>query len=229
MIASQSSSVVSSRPLECGPATIAFGTITSSRPVRSTAVRTSRSMSAALEASDGTNVPGRRLEDQLDRRPAALARLRAHVADDDVGALGGEAQRHRAPEARRAAGHDDRFPRQPSHGADRRRGGIGVTARQASRAAQRSLISAQVGAGPGSGSAPLCVHRLEDQREVAVPELVRALVVAGAHAASCSKIRDRSCTSRPGRSAPALRVRSNSSLEQLGRRAARSPTSPASA
>ena len=57
MIASQSSSPVSSRPFEWGPATIAFGTITSSRPVRSTAVRTSRSMSPAREASDWTNVP----------------------------------------------------------------------------------------------------------------------------------------------------------------------------
>ena len=38
MIASQSSSFVSSKPFEWGPATIAFGTITSSLPARSTAV-----------------------------------------------------------------------------------------------------------------------------------------------------------------------------------------------
>ncbi len=53
------------------------------------------------------------VSDQLDGRPAALARVLAHVADHDVGALGGEGQRHRPAEAGRPAGDDDRLAGEP--------------------------------------------------------------------------------------------------------------------
>ena len=73
----------------------------SMRPVRSTAVRTSRSTSAALRGVRAHERPATAaLGDQVDRGAATLAWILAHVADDDVGALGGEAQRHRAAETR---------------------------------------------------------------------------------------------------------------------------------
>ena len=79
-------------------------------------------MSAARPASDCTKTARPAgLDNQLDRRSAALARILAHVADHHVGALGSEAQGHGASEAGRAAGHDDRFPLEASHRADRRR------------------------------------------------------------------------------------------------------------
>ena len=45
----------------------------------------------------------------------ALQRHAAHVADQDAGALGGERDRQRATEARRAPGDDDRAVGQPRH------------------------------------------------------------------------------------------------------------------
>jgi len=95
MIASQSSGSVSSRPFEWRPATIALFTITSSRPRRWTAVVTSRSMSAQREASAATKTPlppARSIGSTVGSPPS---RVRPHIADHHVGALGGEGQGHR--------------------------------------------------------------------------------------------------------------------------------------
>ena len=54
------------------------------------------------------------LGDQFDGGRAALARLRAHVAHDDVGALGREPKRHRPAQARRRTGDRDRLCVQPA-------------------------------------------------------------------------------------------------------------------
>ena len=75
-------------------------------------------MSAALAASARTNAPRPpRSAISSTVGATALARILAHVADDDVGAFGGEAQRHRAAEARGAAGDDDRLSRETAHAA----------------------------------------------------------------------------------------------------------------
>ena len=42
----------------------------------------------------------------------------------------------------------------------------------------RAAISSQLGGGPGSGSSERRAHGVEQQREIAVPQLVRALLVA---------------------------------------------------
>ena len=78
--------------------------------MRSTAVRTSRSLSSQLAASAMHELGAPALlGDQLDRRAPALARLLAHVADDHVRALPREGDRDRPPDAGGAAG-DDRRP-----------------------------------------------------------------------------------------------------------------------
>ena len=111
MIASQSASSVSSSPFECGPATIALFTITSSRP-GALAPRRGRAVDV---------VPARRVRvDELALPPCsairsivvrpALARRLAHVADHHVRALAREGESHGAPDPGGSAGDDRGLP-----------------------------------------------------------------------------------------------------------------------
>ena len=102
IIASQSSGSVSSSGLECAPASTALFTITSSDPVRSTAVATSP-RSRPVEATSAVDVHGAAAagRDHVLGRLAAGDRIAADVGQHDVEPVGREPDRDRPADPRR--------------------------------------------------------------------------------------------------------------------------------